>query len=298
MRMNKFFVVFLFGAVSLSGCVTLKRVNDFSTAAAGSLQNFEKINTSATEIYVSRVTEHRYRDYSESTLTLGVDTPQSIEGFALTLGQARRVDSLLAKEYHALNGYFMGLAKLSADSIGNYTVDTVTTSLAGGSLLDTSKITPATISTVSAVAVKVGAFVSAEYRIHRIKEYISSLKDTVQLVIDDLRDRLATLHIFLERQQSLLKDHVYEPLLKQSQTPWERKSVIDQYQAVMSELRHEQRQLDTYAYCLGIISEGYQYIRDHVNDLRGKEVKTALAKYASRLQDGHSEFSKIKILNK
>ena len=56
-------------------------------------------------------------------------------GFALTLGTGQTGGLLfLAKVYEALKWYFMGLAKLSADSIANYTVDTVTTSLAGGRL--------------------------------------------------------------------------------------------------------------------------------------------------------------------
>ena len=295
-HMNRILPVFLFAAVSLSGCVTLKKVNDFSNAAAGSLQNFEKINTSATEIYVNSVRQRTYLDYSDSTLKLSVDTPQRVEDFALTLEHARRVDALLAKEYQALNGYFTGLARLSADSIANYTIDTVTASLSGGSLLDTSKISAGTIGAIGTLTTKVGAFVTNEYRIHRIKEYIVEANMAAQQVIDDMKSRLGTLHIFLEIEQLYLKDHVYQPLAKKSRSPWERKNVFDQYYRVISELQNEQQQLDNYTLCLDIIAKAHQFIKDHVDDLQSAKVKPVLSHYASLLKDGNSGFNKIKNL--
>ena len=275
---------------------TSKKVNDLSNAAAASLQNFEKINTSATQVYVDNVREREYLDYSDSTIRLSVDTPQSIMNFALTFDHAKRVDTLLAKEYQALNGYFMGLAKLSADSVANYSIDTVSSSLSGGALIDTANISAGTVNAIGKLAAKVGVFVTNEYRIHRIKEYVTEVNGAVQQVIADMSGRLRTLHIFLEREQSFLKDHVYQPLLKSSRSSWERKNVIDQYRRVISELQNEQEQLDTYNSCLAIIAGAHQFISDHVNELKAKDVKTRLSRDASRLRDCSSEFNKIKNL--
>jgi len=293
MKNIKFLLIILLAGVVFSACKTLKAVNDVSTAASTDLQQFDQFNTSLTGIYVDDLRQRTYGGFSETTIALRTDTPATTNLFPMSLAEAKQKDTLLRKIYTALHGYFAALAKLSADSLVNYTVDTVTTYLSGGSIIDTSKVSAGTISAIGSIATKLGEFVSNGYRLHHIKQYVVESDPFVQRLTSDMKESLRAMRIFLMTEQRFLKDSVYKSLVKTSTSAFERKEVTDQYYRVTADLTNRAQRLTNYIASLDIIAAGHAYISAHVDELRSDKVRTDLTHYASLLKDRHSEFNAL-----
>src|SRR3984957_10507207 len=288
-KTNKILLILLFAGVTFSGSKTLKAVNQVSTAASTDLQEFDQFNTSLTGIYADDWRQRTYGDFSETAIALRTDTPATTNLFPMSLAEAKQKDTLLRKIYTALHGYFAALAKLSADSLVDYNVDTVTTYLSGGSLVDTSKISAGTISAIGSIAAKLGEFVSNGYRLRHIKQYIVGSDPFVQRLIRDMKSSLVDMRIFLMTEQRFLKDSVYKSLVRASTSTFERKEMIDQYYRVMADLTNRQQRLNNYILSLDLIATGHAYISTHVDELRSDKVRTELTHYASLLKDRHCE---------
>lgn len=293
MRRGKILVILFLAVAGFTACKTLKEVNEVSAAASTDLQEFDHLNTSVTETYVNIYREHTYGDYTDNEIGLRTDTPRTTSFFKLSLVQAKRSDTLLRKVYSTLNGYFAGMAKLAADSLIEYTLDTVTDALTGGTIIDTNKISTGTISAIGLITGKVGEFFTSRWRLHHIEAYIVESDTSVQRLVKDLKISMADLRIFLATEKQFLKREVYEPMEKRSESSFERKTIVDEYFRVMASLSNKQQRLDSYMLSLDTIAAANSYLCRHVDELRSKPVRKELTHYASVLKDQHSEFGSI-----
>lgn len=283
----------LLAGLGLAGCKPLQAVNEVSSQASANLQDFDAFNTSLTDIYLDDCRILAYKDYSDSSVGLKIDTLTSSALFPFSFSVAKQKDTLLRRIYTALHGYFAALAKLSADSLVDYSLDTVSTSLSSGAILDTTKISPGTIGAVSAIAGKLGEFISNSYRLRHIKQYVVESDPFVQRLIKDMKSSLVDVRNFLSLEQRYLKDHVYDSLVKYSRSRFERKQALDEYFRVTEDIDNRERRLDSYRLSLDVIAAGHAYILSHVDDLRSKEVKKKLTGFASALKDHQSEFNAL-----
>ena len=285
-------VLFVAGALFLSGCKVLKSVNNFSNAAVGSLQNFEKLKASFTGEYVDLALFGQYGHF-DGHFALTMDTPAAITRIQ-TLALAEGTDSGLNKIYQSLNGYFAGLAKLAADSLVEYQLDTLTAPLGGGAIIDTSKIKSSTIATTATIAGKLASAITGEYRLRHIKKYIAEANPLVKELAGAMSDALTSLDIKLDQRRQRLENSVFTPLLDSCSSPLERQQVVSDYRQAMAGIQYERQQIALYIQCLQVISASHDYMEKNIDLLREKAVKLALGHYASQLKDLGSQFNKIK----
>jgi hypothetical protein len=285
-------LVVLVMALILGGCKTLENVNAFSNAAEASLQNYNGIKTSLVSEYVAKARANSYGDYSGSHLTLTTDTPGSINS-GETLARAQWRDTSLKKIYQALYNYFSGLAALSADSLVRLQLDTITKPLAGGNIIDTSSLSASTINTVGTIAGKIATAILQGYRIRHVKKYIAEADPLVAALAHDMTAIFTSIAIKSIQLQQLLLDTLYNPLLKQAATPMERKGVVDEYFRAMAAIQHDRQRMVIYIQCLNIIATAHDYMYHHIEDLKQKETKLALAQFTGQLKALNAEFGKI-----
>lgn len=295
MPINKPFltVLLLLAGLGFAGCKPLQAVNELSSAASANLQDFDAFNTSLTDIYLDDCRILDYKDYGDSSVKLKIDTLTSSVLFPFSFSVAKQKDTLLRRIYTALHGYFAALAKLSADSLVDYSLDTVSASLSSGAIIDTTNISPGTIGAIGAIAAKLGEFISNSYRLRHIKQYVVESDPFVQRLIRDMKSSLVDVRNFLSLEQHYLKDHVYDSLVKYSRSRFERKQALDEYFRVTADIDNREQRLDSYQLSLDVIAAGHAYILLHVDDLRSKEVKKKLTGFASALKDHQSEFNAL-----
>ena len=83
-------------------------------------------------------------------------------------------------------------------------------------------------------------------------------------------------------------------MLSKAAPGYEKKQVIDDYQRQIDGINEKERLIDTYTLGLEKIAEGHRYLATHVHEMKGKDVKVALAGYASTIKDLYSNFVIIK----
>jgi hypothetical protein len=282
---------------SFAGCTTLKRVNDYSGTSLESIQHYEQINYTFTAAYMDLCRQEYFGDYSHVS-GLDADSTTPLKNLHITLAQAKDLDKAMGKIYSAIAGYFDGLAKLSADSLTVYSIDTVTNGLETGTLVDTSLVSATTISAYGSIAGELGMAVTTEYRIGKIKKYMNEANGPLQVLISKFNACLrGSMHILLESQRQTMRDDIYISLLSKASTGWERKNIIDQYQAAMSELVNRERLIDTYTNGLDSVASGHAMLVRNLDKLKSKEVKDAIAKYTSRIRDLFVHFNTIRNSN-
>ncbi len=89
----------------------------------------------------------------------------------------------------------------------------------------------------------------------------------------------------------IYRDEIYPDMLNKATTAgFEKKQVIDDYQRQIDGINSKERLIDTYTRALEKIGEGHRYLATHVHEMKGKEVKDALAGYASTIKDLYSNY--------
>ncbi len=189
-------------AASFCGCTSLKKINDYANSSRNGLQNYEHLDCSFTQAFTARLRQQQFGNYLTVT-KLELDTTQPLRGGHITLTQARAIDSAMLVMYHVIAGYFDGLARLSADSLTAYTIDTVTNSLASGSLIDITVITPEAIGAYGAIVRDITMAVTNEYRAKQLEKYLlmADTPDPISSSTNSGRNLRYSLYSLLESQR-------------------------------------------------------------------------------------------------
>ncbi len=288
-----FLLIFLLSS-ALGSCAVVKKVNDYSNSSLQSIRDYEKLDCSFTEAYISRLRQQEFGNYFAVT-TLELDSTRPLRGDRTTLAQARKIDSSMAVIYRVLAGYFDGLAHLSADSVTNYTIDTLTDNLAGGGLIDTMAVSPATITAYGIIVRDITVAVVSEYRAKHLEAYIIRADTPIQILLDKFKTNLqVSLRNLLESQRQVYRDDIYPDMLSKAAPGFGKKQVIDEYEHQLAIIREKERLIDIYARSLEAIAAGHAYLVAHVHELKAKDVKAQLSKYSSTIKELYTSFMTIK----
>ena len=281
-------------AASLSACTSLKKINDYANSSRSSLQNYEHLSCSFTQAFIDRLRQQQFRNYLTVT-KLELDSTQPLRGSHITLTQARAIDSAMTVIYHVITGYFDGLARLSADSLTAYKIDTITNTLAGGKLMDTNVISAEAIGAYGAIVRDITMAVTNEYRARHLGMYLVRADTPIHILLDKFgRNLRYSLYSLLESQRQIYRDEIYPDMLDKATAGFEKKQVIDDYQRQIDGINTRERLIETYTRGLDSIAAGHHYLATHVHEMKGKEVRAALADYASTIKDLYSNFIIIK----
>ena len=291
--MKPFLLIFLLSS-ALGGCVPVKKVNDYSSNSLKSIRDFEKLDCSFTEAYISRLRQQEFGNYFTVT-TLELDSTRPLRGDRTTLAQARKIDSSMAVIYRVLAGYFDGLARFSAANVTNYTIDTVTDNLAGGGLIDTMAVSPATISAYGTIVRDITVAVASGYRARHLEAYILRADTPIHILLDKFKTNLqVSLRNLLESQRQIYRDDIYPDMLSKATPGFGKKQVIEDYDHQLGLLREKERLIDTYARGLDSIAAGHAYLAAHLHELKARDVKETLSKYSSTIKELYTSFNTIK----
>lgn len=294
MTYSRSVLLILILAATLGGCTSLKKINDYANTSRSSLQNYEHLSCSFTQAFTDRLRQQEFGNYFSVT-KLELDSTRPLRGSHITLTQARAIDSAMTVIYHVIAGYFDGLARLSADSLTAYSIDTVTNTLAGGALIDTTVISPAAIGAYGAIVRDITMAVTNEYRARHLATYLAEADTPIHILLDKFgRNLRYSLYSLLESQRQIYRDEIYPDMLSKAAAGFEKKQVIDDYQRQIDGINEKERLIDTYTQGLQKIAEGHRYLATHVHQMKEKDVKAALSGYASTIKDLYSNFIIIK----
>jgi hypothetical protein len=294
MHLSRVFGLTLILSACLSGCTLLKKVNDYSNSSLRSIQGYEKLKGGFTEAYIARLRQQQFKDYSNVTF-LEVDSSKPLPGSHVTLAQVKSLDSSMTVIYYAIEGYFTGLARLSADSLTNYRIDTITNPLVCRNIIDTTAVSPATVSAYSTIAHYLAVALTNEYRAKHIKKYVAQADEPIRILIGKFSTNLkVSLYTLLETQRQAYRDEYYLDLLSKAAPGFGKKQVIEDYQQQIDGIRSKELMIDTYTRCLDSVAAGHAYLAAHLHELKAKDVKDAMAGYASVIKDMYFSFNTIK----
>ena len=273
------------GVIGLSlffaGCVNLGRVNDYAANAAGSIGQFEELGYSFNKACQEKCQMEQLE--KQQLLTKGCDCQTEKEA-----------DSVTLVIYHALKGYFEGLAKLSGNELTNYRFNALTNGLTAGNF-GLVHINQAQVNACTKVSNILTQAITNGYRRKKLTTYIGEANESVKILLDALKSNLVTnLTRRLETQRQRTQSYYFDLSKDNAISPYEKKKVIEEYNGLMAGIDVKKRQIAVFGKGIESIGAGHQELYDARSQLKTKEIKELLTRYGSEIQDTVDEFNKLK----
>lgn len=273
--------IVLIAIITLSSCINLKHVNDFSVSSQGSIKTFENLNYSFKQSCIDRCVSENVKNLE-------------IKAKLCDCTLDKIADSLTSKIYGSIYGYFDGLSNLSDNALTSYkTADLESALIEGdfGSITIEQKHVES-YSKVSGILIL--AFTDT-HRKNKIKEYVKEANAPVKTLIAFLDFNICdNLNGKLNAKKKRVKANYFDLIDNGSLSALEKRNAIKEYYAILVEIESQQHKLDIYSKSLLKISNGHQELYDNIDKLKLKEVKQVLFQYASEIKSILSEFKKLK----
>jgi len=280
-KIPKIGLAFFLLSISLSSCVNLKHVNDFSSSSTNSIKKFEELNYTFTQNCVDNCYDKKINDFSLDTVDCNCNLNE-------------KADSITQVIYNSVRGYFEGLSRLSNNNLTNYKLDNLTNALTEGEF-GSVKIEKQHIESYSKISKILLKSFTDEYRKKKIKQYVIEANQPIKILLSFLEYNLSSnLTGNLKVQKMSIKEYSFELLKNPSLSKIEKRKVIEEYYERIKKIESTEKELITYTKSLKKISDGHQKLADNIGILNQDEIKLALTQYASDIQDIISEFNKIK----
>jgi len=263
----------------LAGCINLKNVNGYSTHSLAILKNFEQVDYT-----FSRSCENRCAiDQLEKQELFRKDCDCKANNDA---------DSVTLILYNAINGYFDGLAKLSADELTTYKFNTA--NLVEGKYGDITinKEHIASYTKISTILLK--AFTDG-YRKKKIATYVGDANEPIQTLINAFGFTLeANLSKKLEVEKLRYQSYYFDLLKDATTSAYEKKKIIDDYNIMQEKNIEKKNQLAIFGKGLRKIAAGHQSLYEGRNKLSANELTVLLTASSNELKDISTAFNKLK----
>ncbi len=279
--MRGIFLLSIAVSLLIMGCSTISRINDYSTSAVKTLKKYEELNYTFGRAC-------RDKCYLEQVRNL-----QFIEIDCNCVGE-KTADSITSVLYSAVNGYFAGLHKLSADHVTTFKTQALTKQLKNGKFGDFTIGKPEVDAYAKLATLLLRAFTDG-YRNKELKNYIEGANEPVQVLISALEYNLANnLAGKINVHKSRIQSTYFDLFQDSSLSAYEKKKIIDDYNIHLDEADFHLMQIVSFTKGLKSIRAGHQKLFDNRNKLKARELKDLLAQYASDLEDIISDFNKLK----
>jgi len=273
-KIPKIGLAFFLLSISLSSCVNLKHVNDFSSSSTNSIKKFEELNYTFTQNCVDNCYDKKINDFSLDTVDCNCNLNE-------------KADSITQVIYNSVRGYFEGLSRLSNNNLTNYKLDNLTNALTEGEF-GSVKIEKQHIESYSKISKILLKSFTDEYRKKKIKQYVIEANQPIKILLSFLEYNLSSnLTGNLKVQKMSIKEYSFELLKNPSLSKIEKRKVIEEYYERIKKIESTEKELITYTKSLKKISDGHQKLADNIGILNQDEIKLALTHIIS-------EFNKIK----
>ena len=272
--------------LSLTSCVNLKSVNDYSLTSLKSIRKFEEINYSFKQHCIDRCQFEAIRKFEIK------NWKDAEKECACALYQ--QADSVTQLIYNAINGYFEGLSNLSNNNLTTYNFDALKNSLTEGNFgnVEIKKEQVDAYANISKILLRATMDL---YRKKKIKDYVEQANEPIQILLSTFQFILqSNLEGLVEVKKEKLFSYYKDMARNNTLSEYEKgKAVIDYYQQ-LSDLNAKQKQIDAFAKGIKVIADGHQKLYDSRNKMTAKELREMLIQYASDIQNIISEFNKLK----
>ena len=269
----------IFLVTSLTSCINLKKVNDYSAQSLKTLKKFEGVSYTFTKSCKNRCEIQQLE--KQQLFQEECDCKENVEA-----------DSVTLVLYNAISGYFAGLTKLSANELTTYKFDT--TALTEGKFGDVTIDREHAQSYGKMSTILLKAFTDT-YRKKKITRYIGEANAPIQTLINVFNFNLeANLSKKLDVEKQRYQSYYFDLLKDSSTSVFEKKQIIEEYDIVMAGLTAKKKQISIYGRGLRKIAAGHQKLYDNRNKLTASDIEASLAQYGSDLQDIDTEFNKLK----
>lgn len=283
LKLSKVTLAF-FMSLFLISCVSLKKVNDYSSNAAKSIKKFEELGYS----FAKACNEKCQIEQLEKKQLFKTGCNCQLEDEA---------DSVTLIIYNSIKGYFEGLTKLSNNELTNYKFDALTKSLKEGDFGDI-KINKDHVDAYAKISKILTRSVTDGYRRKKLSTYIGEANDAIKVLLGALNFNLVSnLSKRLETKRQRLESYYFDLSNDANASAYEKKKIIEEYNLSLADIEVKKKQTVTFGKGIGTISKGHQELFDNRNKLNAKELKELLTQYASDIQDIVDEFNKLKNQN-
>ena len=265
-----------------TGCVTLKPVNDFSSASLNGIKKFEEINYSFQQHCLERCWLEAARNFE-----IRRDTECDCGNFI-------KADKITQEIYSSLKNYFNGLANLSDNKLTNYNFKALENSLTKGDFGNI-KIEDEHIKAYSNLSGILLKATTDLYRRNKIKNYIGDANEPVQVLLRKFQFIIQqNLEGELNFKKEKLFDYYMEMKMGNTLSDYEKGKAANEYYQQIYGILAQQKQMDAFARSLNSIADGHQELYNNRNKMTARELAVQLAGYACDIQDIISEFNKLK----
>ena len=268
---------FLLLFLTCFGCANLKNIHDFASDALAGAQKFETLPVSYQSLCLKNCEEQDIKS-------------NKLNGSKCDCTDANKADSVDELFYRTMNAYLDGLKKLSDGETTDYKFDDLSSQLSNLHVSAVDADAYAKLGGILTKALTVG------YRRNKLKVYIKSANEPLQVIITHLRTNIGTsLILDLNANKSKLESD-YLGLVRDSKSDdYKQRRIIQEFYALNANIEAEAAALKCYARLLQIIADGHQHLTENLDKPDEDGLKDMLSGYASNIRDIRTE---MQILNK
>lgn len=269
----------------LAGCGNIKAIGTYSSGALENLAQYDNMGYSFQQACADSCKLERYRNMSLPAVECPCESN-------------KKADEVSRKIYTALKNYFTALGKLAGDDAATYKVTALGTAINESGLVSKTPYKKEVVNAYSKISELVLHLVTDGYRRRKLKDVIESANAPVDTLLHYLSFIVSTdLSGKLKVKQAKLQYDIYPDMLAAAKSEFEKKQIIDEYDATLQAIAAKQAMLATFAKALQKAAEGHQQLYDNRSRLTAKDVKDNTLVFAGDLGNLLSEFNTIKNAN-
>jgi hypothetical protein len=268
-------------ALTLVGCINLKKVNDYSSNSIKSLKYFEELGYSFTRACIEKCQIEQLEK-------------KQLQRTDCDCRNENNADSVTLKIYNAVKGYYEGITKLSNNELTNYKFDALSKALTEGDFGEV-KINKDHVNSYAKISSILTKAVTDGYRKKKLANYIGEANDAIKVLLNALEFNLVSnLSKRLDSKRQRVESYYFDLFRDTNVSAYEKKKIIEEFSNSLSDLEAKKIQISSFGKGLRTIAAGHQKLFENRNKMNTKEIKELLTQYSSDLQDIVDEFNKLK----
>ena len=270
--LEKSFYLLLSIALTMSSCVNLKYIGEFSKTSIEGIEKYEELPQSFSQICAKDCEQKNIRNFKIHKTQCDCD-------------QDEKADSITRVIYATTRDYFYGLNDIADNKLTKYQTVDLSTTLATGDFGPV-KLNEADVNAYSKVSTLVLRAFTDGYRRNKIKEYVVRGHEPLKTLLHFLELNLSgNLIGKLEVQKSSIKNYYFDFVSDKKLSSYERTKFAEDYFRRISEIETKQEELTSFSEILQEIADGHNVLYTNINNLEDDEVKGKIARLGRQLKN-------------